>query len=69
MVLHHVADGADLLVKAAAALHAEILRHRDLDTIDEIAIPDRLEERVRKAEIKQVLHRLLAQIMVDAEHR
>ena len=42
MVLHHVADGADLLVKAAAALHAEILRHRDLDTIDEIAIPDRL---------------------------
>ncbi len=69
MVLHDVADRADLLVKAAAALHAEILGHGDLHAVDEIAVPDRLEERVGKAEIKQVLHRLLAQIVVDAEHR
>ena len=69
MVLHHVADRANLLVEAAASLDAKILRHCDLDAVDEIAIPYRLEERVGKAEVKQVLHRLLSQIVVDAEHR
>ena len=34
MVLDHVADGADLLVKRAPALDAEILRHRDLHALD-----------------------------------
>src|SRR6185295_13169092 len=30
---------------------------------------DRLEERVREAEQQQVLHRLLAEVVIDAEHR
>ncbi len=34
MILHHVADGADLLVKRAPALDAEILRHGDLHALD-----------------------------------
>ena len=69
MVLDHVADGAGLLVEGAAALHAEILRHGDLHALDVIAVPDRLQERVGEAEEQQVLHRALAQVMVDAEDR
>ena len=33
------------------------------------AVPDRLEERVGEAEVEQVLHRPLAEVVVDAEDR
>src|SRR5207249_4799676 len=69
VVLDHVADGARLLVEAAAALDAEALRHRDLHALDVVAVPDRLEERVREAKEQQVLHRLLAEVVVDAKDR
>src|SRR6185437_5174166 len=39
----------------------------DLHAGDEVAVPDRLEERVGEAEIEQVLHRLLAEVVIDAE--
>src|SRR5215472_7089601 len=60
------ADDACLLVELAAALHAEALRHRDLDVLDVVAIPDRLEERVGEPEVEDVLHRLFAEVVVDA---
>ena len=66
MVLHDVADRADFLVKLAAAADAEALGHRDLHVVDVVAVPDRLEERIRKAEEEQVLHRLLAEVVIDA---
>ncbi len=69
VVLHHVADRADLLVEGAAALHAEALGHGDLHAVDVVAVPDRLEEGVGEAEVDEVLHRLLAEEVVDAEHR
>jgi hypothetical protein len=34
-----------------------------------VPIPDGLEESVRETEEKQVLHRLLAEVMIDAENR
>src|SRR5262245_27548101 len=68
MVLHDVAQGPRLIVELAASLHAERLCHRDLHALDVLPIPDRLEERVRKAEEEQVLNRVLAQVVVDAEH-
>ena len=34
-----------------------------------VAVPDRLEERVGEAEVEQVLHRLLAEVVIDAEDR
>ena len=67
MVLHHVADRAHFLVELAAALDAEVLGHRDLHALDEVAVPDRLEEGIGEAEIQQVLHRFLAEIMIDPE--
>src|SRR5213075_2656892 len=44
------------------------LRDGDLDVIDMIAIPDRLEEAVAKAQRHDVLDRFFPEEMVDAEH-
>jgi len=67
MVLDDVADDARLFVELAPALHAEALGHGDLDTLDIVAIPDRLEERVREPEVEDVLYRLLSEVVVDPE--
>ena len=56
-------------VEDASALDAEVLRHGDLHALDVVAVPERLQERVGEAEEEQVLHRPLAQVMVDAEDR
>ena len=69
VVLDHVADRADAVVEASAALDAEALAHRDLDAFDLGAVPERLEEGVGEAEVEEVLHRLLAEVVVDAEDR
>ena len=69
VVLHDVADRAGFFVERAAALDAEVLGHGDLDALDVVAVPDRLEERVGEAEEEQVLHRPLAEIVVDPEDR
>ena len=39
----------------------------DLHVVDVAVVPDRLEDRVGEPEHEDVLHRLLAQVMVDAE--
>ena len=67
MVLHYIAERAGLLVEWAAAFDANILRRRDLYVIDIVTIPDRLEDPVGKAKDQDVLHRLLAQVVIDAE--
>src|SRR5688572_2634324 len=68
VILHYVADRPQLLVEPAAALNSERLRHRELHARDVPAIPDWLEEGVRETEVQQVLHRLLAEKMIDAEN-
>ncbi len=68
VVLHDVADGAGLLVHGAASLHAEVLGHGDLHAADEVAVPERLQKGVGEAEVEEVLHRLLAEVVVDAEN-
>jgi hypothetical protein len=67
VVLHHVAQGSNRVVEAAAVLDAEVLRHRDLDVVDVLAIPDRLEDRVRESQVEDVHHRLLAEEVVDPQ--
>ncbi len=69
MILNHVADGAGLIVECAAALDAEVFRHGDLHALDMVAVPERLEERIREAEVDHVLHGPLPEVMVDAEDR
>ena len=67
MVLDHVAQHARLLVVGAPPLHAQLLGHGDLHVVHVAAVPDGLEEAVGEAEDEDVLHRLLAQVVVDAE--
>src|SRR5258705_6737241 len=69
MVLYDIPDGSHFLVELAAALYAEGLGHRDLHALDVVAVPDRLEERVRETKDDEILHRLLAEIMIDAKDR
>ncbi len=67
MVLHHVAQGAVIVVIAPAALHPHRLADGDLHVLDGDLVPQRLEQGVGEAQGQEVLDRLLAQIVVDAE--
>ena len=66
MALNHVPHRARRFVERRPALDAQRFRRSDLHVIDEIAVPERLEDAVAKAEHQQVLHRLFAEIMIDA---
>ena len=68
MVLEHVAKRADLVVVAAAPLHPDRFGHGRLHMVDEVSVPDRLENAVGEAERQDVLDGLFAQVMIDAEH-
>ncbi len=66
VVLEHVAHDAGFLVVLAALLDADRLRRRDLHVVDPLPVPDRLEDRVGEAQHQHVLHRLLAEVVIDA---
>ncbi len=55
------------LVVAPAALDPDLLGHRDLDVVDGDLVPQGLEQGVGEPQGQQVLHRLLAEVVVDAE--
>ena len=63
----HVAVRAGVLVEAGAVLDRQGLGHVDLDVVDVVAVPDRLEHAVREPQREQVLHGLAAEEVVDAE--
>ena len=67
MVLDHVAYGAGRFVVFAAPLDAERLRDGNLHMIDVSAIPHRLEQNVGETQRHKVLHRFLAEVVIDAE--
>ena len=66
VVLKHVAQHAGRVVVAAAAADVDFLGHGDLHVVDVVAVPDRLEDRVGEPQHQQVLHRFLAEVVVDA---
>ena len=66
VILHHVAQRAGFVVELAAIADAKALGHGDLDAADVVAIPDRFENRVGKARVKDVLYRFFAEIVIDA---
>ena len=68
MVRHHVAQRAHRVVIAATPSDCERFRNGDLHVIDVVAIPNRLEQSVGKTQHQNILHRFLAEIMVDAEN-
>ena len=60
-------SGPGGVVVAAAGTDAEGLGDGDLDVVDRAVVPQRFEDRVGEAQHQQVLHALLAQVMIDAE--
>jgi hypothetical protein len=66
VALDHVSQGTGVVVVAPAVFDADGLGHRDLHVVDVAPVPERLEEGVGEAQGQDVLHRLLAQIVVDA---
>ena len=66
VVLQDVPDDAELVKVAAAALSAEGLLEGDNDGGDVVAVPRGAEDGVGESHGDQVLHHLLAEIVVDA---
>ena len=66
MVLDHVAQQSGLFVVGAAILYTQFFRHGNLHVIDIAPVPERLKDSVGEPEHQQILHRFLAQIVVDA---
>ena len=67
VVLHHVAQRAGLLVVARAGADPFLLGHGDLDVVDVLLVPERLEDRVAEPHDHDVLDGLLAEVVVDPE--
>ncbi len=66
VILQHVAQRAGLVVVIRTIFDARLLGYGDLDVVDEVAVPNRLDHQVGKSEHQQVLHRLLGQVVIDA---
>ena len=62
----HVADRPDRVVEVAAVLDPEALGHGDLDALDVVAVPERLEHPVREARVEDLLESHLPQEVVDS---
>ena len=67
VILDHVPHDAGLFVELSTSCDAERFGHRDLDVLHVVPVPDGFEKGVGEAEIEDILHRLLAQVVVDAK--
>ena len=65
---HHVAERAGRLVEGGTRAEAQRLGHIDLHMVDEVPVPDRLEQAIGEAERQDVLRRFLAQEMIYPEN-
>ena len=66
MTLNHVANRAGLFIAGPTAFDADCFGIGDLNVIDIFAVPDGLEDAVGKTKDQKVLHRLFAEVMIDA---
>ena len=66
MIGHHVAQGPRRVIESTAAPDRQRLGHRDLDVIDVVPVPNRLEQSVGEAQHEDILDRFLSEIMIDA---
>src|ERR1700686_1727657 len=68
MALDHVAQGAGSLIEPGALLDTQVLPSGDLNMVDVIAIPEGFKDSVTEAQHQKILHRVLAEKMIDAIH-
>ena len=67
VVLHDVTKGPDPVVEGPAIFYAKALGHRDLNGLDVLTAPQRLEPGIGESHEFDVLDRLLAQVVVYAQ--
>jgi len=67
VILDDVPDRACLIVEATAPGGPEVFSHGDLHALDVIAVPDWFQEGVGETEVKEILHRLFAEKVIDPE--
>ena len=60
-----VAQRPDRVVEVPAGVDAEVLGHRDLHALDVVAVPDRLEDRVREPQVEDLGEPHLPEEVVD----
>lgn len=65
VILHHVADDTELVEIAASAFGAERLLESDLHRGYVVPVPRRVEHPVAESESHQILHHLLAKVVID----
>ena len=67
VILDHVAKGTGpVVVRAAPVFDTDRLRDGNLDELDVVTVPERLEDRVVEAKAENVLDRLLSEVVIDA---
>ena len=69
MVLDDIPDRPDGVVEGSPSLHTERLDQGDLDVVDVVPIPNRLEQGVGKAKDQEVEDRFFAEIVIDPVDR
>ena len=65
MILHHIAHSTRRVIISTATINRDGLGDGDLDIVDIMIIPKRLEQNIGKAHGHQVLYGFFTQIMVD----
>ena len=68
VILHHVAHDARPVIVARAISNIDLFGNGDLHAVHVVTIPDRLKDGVGEPEHEQVLHGLLAKVVVDSVH-
>ena len=66
MALDHVAQRAGAFIVIGAPFDTQCFGMRDLHMIDVMVIPQRFQQQVGETEHHHVLHRALAEVVVDA---
>jgi hypothetical protein len=68
MVLDHIADDSIVVKVTPPAFRAKRFSKDDLHIAHKVSAEERLEDKVCKAKHCQVLHQLLAEVVVDPEN-
>src|SRR5277367_6211233 len=66
MALDHVAKRAGGFIKPATPLNTKRFRCGDLDAVNIVAVPQRLENAIAETKNQQILDSVLAEIVIDA---
>jgi len=67
MILHDIANDADIVKVPSSSLCTERFLESDLDVGDVLTIPSGAEEGVCKTQYKDILDHFLAEVVIDAE--